>query len=134
MLVLKKAAKLLEGKADFGLRLKAAYDARDRGKLAALAAEARVLRGLTEEMRIAHRDSWTKYNKGFGWEVHDARYGALEMRFDTVCERIRAWLAGETPVIDELEAERLYFKRPKANFQLANDWSSFPVLYTAGRL
>ena len=134
MLVLRKAARLLEGKADYGVRLKAAYDARDREGLQDLAAEARVLRRLVEDMRIAHRDSWMKYNKGFGWEVHDARYGALEMRFDTVCERIRAYLAGEIPVIDELEAERLYFMQPKGGFQLSNDWSGFSSLYTANRL
>ena len=63
-----------------------------------------------------------------------ARYGALEMRFDTVCERIRAYLAGEIPVIDELEAERLYFMQPKGGFRLSNDWSSFSSLYTANRL
>ncbi len=134
MEVLRRAAKLLAGKADFGIRLKAAYDAGDRAALQALAAEADTLRGQVEALRIAHRDSWTKYNKGFGWEVHDARYGALEMRFDTVIERIRAFLAGEIPAIDELEPERLYFIEPAGPYQMINDWTQFSSLFTANRL
>ena len=47
------------------------------------------------------------YNKPFGWEVHDLRYGGLAARFQTVKERILAYLAGEISCMEELEAARL---------------------------
>jgi hypothetical protein len=47
------------------------------------------------------------YNKPFGWEVHDIRYGGLKARFETVQERINAYLAGELDRMEELEEARL---------------------------
>ena len=48
-----------------------------------------------------------EYNKPFGWEVYDIRYGGLLARFDTVKERLGAYLAGETDRLEELEERRL---------------------------
>lgn len=130
MNVMKKLAALLVKKADFGLRLKAAYDSGDKEALAALREESHEIAGLLEEARKAHRASWFFYNKPFGWEIHDLRYGALLARFDTVDERLRAYLAGETDKIEELAAERLLFRAPIDGQYLRYDWDRFSAVFT----
>ena len=102
-----KLSDLLENKADFGVRLKAAYDAGDRDALKAMAEECDVIREKLEALRVSHRASWMEYNKPFGWEALDIRYGGLLVRFDTVKMRIESYLAGEVEAIEELEEARL---------------------------
>jgi hypothetical protein len=113
--VILKLSSLLEQKADFGVRLKRAYDANDREMLTALAGECDEIIEKIRALRKAHRASWMQYNKPFGWEVHDIRYGGLLMRFDTAKARIEEYLAGEISEIGELEAERLYLHPADAN-------------------
>ncbi len=98
---------VLENKADFGVRLKAAYDAGDRGALAAMAEECDVTREKLITLKNKHRALWLTYNKPFGWEAHDIRYGGLISRFETAKLRIEAYLAGEIEAIEELAADRL---------------------------
>ena len=107
----KKAASFLELKADFGVRLKAAYDANDREALAALLADAREMKERCEALRRAQRDAWYYYNKPFGFEATDAQYGAITARIDTLIYRLEAYLAGEIDAIEELSEERLKFNR-----------------------
>ena len=102
-----RVAELLTQKADFGLRLRAAYKDGEKATLAALAAECDGIAERVKALRESHRKSWLTYNKPFGWEVFDIRYGGLLMRFDTAKERITAYLAGEISVIEELEAPSL---------------------------
>ena len=102
-----RLSSLLENKADFGLRLKAAYDARDTEQLKAMHAECDLIIKKLGYLRAAHRIAWMEYNKPFGWETHDIRYGGLLARFDTVKERILDFINGDIDKIEELEAERL---------------------------
>jgi hypothetical protein len=102
-------SELLENKADFGLRLNAAYDADDRGTLAALAAECDTVAQKLRALSAAHKKSWMIYNKPFGWAVNDLRYGTLIARFETAKERLAAYLDGSLAHIEELEAPRLRF-------------------------
>ncbi|MBQ8350466.1 MAG: beta-N-acetylhexosaminidase [Clostridia bacterium] len=104
---IRKLSSLLENKADYGIRLKAAYDKKDKEALAALAGECDVIGEKLEALKQSHKASWMIYNKPFGWEVHDIRYGGLAARFQTVKERVLAYLAGEIETIEELEATRL---------------------------
>ena len=134
-----KLSSLLENKADFGIRLKAAYDAHDHEALRALLDECDIILAKLNALRIAHRIAWMQYNKPFGWEVHDIRYGGLAARFDTVKETLRAYLAGEIVHIEELEADRL-----RLDGQLADDaeprfhgrflWTKYQTYATAGML
>ena len=107
--VIRRFSSLLENKADFGIRLKKAYDEKDKEALTALANECDTVTDKLDALRKSHRTAWMRYNKAFGWEVHDIRYGGLIMRFETVKERVKAYLAGEIERIEELEAERLRF-------------------------
>ena len=130
MKVMAKLAALLVKKADFGVRLKAAYDAGNKEVLAGLQKECGEIAILLEEARKAHRASWFFYNKPFGWEVHDLRYGALLARFNTAEERLRAYLAGEIASIDELTEERLLFRDPIDGQYLRYDWDRFSAVFT----
>lgn len=102
-----KLSALLENKASFGVRLKAAYDAGDRETLGALRDECDVIREKLEALRKSHRAAWMTYYKPFGWEVMEIRYGGILARFDTAKERITAYLSGEIDSIEELQEERL---------------------------
>ncbi len=105
--VILKLSELFENKADFGVRLKAAYDAGDREALAARLAECDVIIEKLHALRVAHRKAWMTYNKPFGWENNDQRYGGMIARFDTAKMRLAAYLAGEIDKIEELEEDRL---------------------------
>lgn len=130
---------LLENKADFGVRLKAAYDANNRETLRAMIDECDVITEKLCALRKSHRAAWMEYNKPFGWEVHDIRYGGLIARFDTVKERVSAYLAGECGGIEELEEPRL-----RLDGQLGEDaeprfhsrflWMGYQTYATAGIL
>lgn len=105
--VICKLSELFENKADFGVRLKAAYDADDKAALTALLAECDTVIEKLNALRVAHRAAWMAYYKPLGFEVNDIRYGGLLARFDTVKMRLGAYLAGEIEEIEELAEERL---------------------------
>lgn len=100
-------ARLLSLKADFGIRLKRAYDKGDRSALAEMEKECEEIVRRIDAFRRAHRAVWTEYCKPEGWEVHDIRYGGLIARFDTVKYRINSYLEGRAEKIGELEIPRL---------------------------
>ena len=107
--VIKAFTSLLENKADFGVRLKRAYDANDRDTLAAMRDECDVVIEKINAYADAQYKAWLAYYKPFGWEVLDLRYGGLIHRFGTVKKRIDAYLSGELKKIDELEEARIRF-------------------------
>ena len=87
----------------------------------------------------SHRASWMEYNKPFGWEVHDLRYGGLIARFQTVKMRIGAYLSGACDRLEELEEERLRLDGVPSDEsapRFGNDflWYQFPSLVSASRL
>ena len=89
------------------MRLKSAYDAGDRATLAAMTTECDVVREKLIALKNLHRTLWLTYNKPFGWEAHDIRYGGLISRFETAKLRLESYLAGEIDEIEELAADRL---------------------------
>ena len=105
--IIVKLSSLFENKADFGIRLKAAYDNGDKEVLKTMADECDVIIEKLIAVKNAHRASWMEYNKPFGWEVFDIRYGGQIARFQTAKERINAYLAGEIERLEELEEARL---------------------------
>ena len=134
---IRKLSSLLENKADFGIRLKAAYDRQDQATLATLAAECDVILAKLDALKRSHKEAWMAYNKPFGWEVHDIRYGGLAARFQTVKERILAYLAGELTAIEELEAARLRIDgKPEtaARFDDMFSWRTYATYATPNSL
>ena len=114
-----RLSELLEIKADFGIRLKAAYDHKDTETIRALTSLCDEMIKRIEALEAAHKKAFFSYNKPFGWELHDMRYGALLRRFVFVKERLTAYLSGELDRIEELEEERLPY-RPGEEGDLGN--------------
>ena len=107
--VVKALTSLLENKADFGVRLKRAYDANDHDTLAAMRDECDVVIEKIQAYADVQYKMWFTYHKPFGWEVLDLRYGGLVNRFTTAKNRIEAYLVGEIDKIGELHEERMRF-------------------------
>ena len=127
---------MLENKADFGVRLKKAYDEKNDQALSDMAKECTLITEKISALRSSHKKAWLEYNKPFGWEVHDIRYGGLIARFDTAKERIEAFFNGDIDNIEELEAERLCFDCGKEGAGIGETflWQSYKGLSTAGIL
>lgn len=100
-------------KADYGVRLKKAYDERNMAELDALYEDAKELQKRFDEFRKVTREFYMYYNKPFGYEVLDMRLGTMIMRFDTVCYNIDKLKADPDYRIAELEEERMYLIRPE---------------------
>ncbi len=126
-----KLSSLLENKGDFSLRLKAAYDNKDKEALKKLLQECDIIIEKLEELKNAHRDAWFEYNKTFGWEVFDIRYGGLISRFHTVKKVLGDYIDGKTHKIEELEQERLSL-RPDNEEDLYNTfrWGNYRTYST----
>ncbi len=123
-------AEVLKSKADFGLRLVAAYKANDKAALAALAEECDALAEKVRALHAAHRKSFHFYNKPFGFEIHDARYGGLASRLETAKMRIASYLAGETAKIEELECPRLPLRGKEGEIGRSFTWLHYKSFST----
>lgn len=120
-----KLSHVLALKAKLGVNLKAAYDAKDNARLEDLANN--VIPEVIErakDLRKAHRSSWLKTLKPFGFEVIDIRYGGLFNRLDSTAERVNDYLNNDIELIDELEQERLYFD-PSVEGSSSLGWNSY---------
>lgn len=105
--VIRAVSDVLTLKADFGVRMKKAYDAGDRAALEELLSRCDRITVSLEALRREHRAAWMYYNKPFGYEVFDIRYGGLIARMDTAKEELRAYLDGSIDRIEELDEKRL---------------------------
>ena len=109
-LQLLRLSELLEDKADFGIKLKAAYDKQDKEEMRTLADLCDAMIEKIKALREQHKATFFTYNKPFGWELHDMRYGMMLMRFETTKERINDYLSGKLDRLEELEETRLPYK------------------------
>ena len=109
-LLLLRLSELLMDKADFGVKLKEAYDKQDKDALRALVTLCDTLMEKIKAQREQHKTTFFTYNKSFGWELHDMRYGMMLMRFETTKERIEDYLSGKVACLEELEEERLPYR------------------------
>ena len=136
--VIGKLSRVLELKVDFGVRLKAAYDASDRQTLAAMMTECDELIKRLRDLRDSHRAAWMEYHKACGWEIHDLRYGGLILRFETARSRIGEYLDGTVERIEELEQTRLRMDgvldpMAEPRFYGLFNWMQYPEYATASR-
>ena len=127
---LAKLADVLENKADFGLRLTKAYKENDRNTLSALAAECDLLIEKIHALHESHRASFHFYNKPFGFELHDARYGGLASRFATAKMRIADYLSGKTDAIEELDQKRLPLRGKEGEIGRSFTWLQYKIFAT----
>lgn len=127
-------AKTLSLKAELGNKLKAAYDSGDKAALATELESAKGLVNLLEELRLSHQKVWMLYNKPFGWEVIDIRYGGVTTRMKTAVARITGYLNGELSEIEELVETKLPFSNPYNLGEGTHGRGLYKDMVTAGKL
>lgn len=106
-----KLLKLLSLKAEFGLKLKAAYDADDKEELKKLAERCDEICKNIYDLKEAKYILWNRECKPQGYEVYDSYYGTLAERIKTAKRRITDYLFGKAERIEELEMKRLPYDR-----------------------
>jgi hexosaminidase len=102
-----QVARVLGVKADLPSRLRTAYEERDLATLKAISDSIPALMDEIRKLREIHRESWFRDHKPQGWEVLEARYGALIARCETAIWRLENYLNGEIASLPELEEKRV---------------------------
>ena len=129
----RQMAHTLSLKADIGVRLKEAYDTKNKAELRNLADN--VLPEIKKRMkslRMAHMKMWHETRMTFGWESLDMIYGALICSADTSIQRVNAYLNGEIDRLETLEEDRLFFGTiPERKNPLSWHEKSFQKTYSA---
>lgn len=104
-------AEILSEKADLGIRIKTAYEQRDLSTLDRICEE--VIPRLTRKMwnmKLIREQLWLSDAKPFGYELLDIKLGGVITRLESNRRRIRSYLEGRVPSLEELEQPRLpYF-------------------------
>ena len=110
----KALANALEIKGEIGKQITKAYHERKKSELNRLCEQ--VLPELKERIEILidkHREYFMNRHKALGWEIFDIRYGGVLARIRTAEVRLKQYLCGEIPRIEELEQERLFYDGQK---------------------
>ncbi|MBQ7897093.1 MAG: beta-N-acetylhexosaminidase [Clostridia bacterium] len=130
---LEKLSSVLEIKADMGIRLKDAYDRKDKEEIGKIADEIPELLSRIREYGDAYRYQWRKVNRDFGLESFETRLGGLIYRLEGAKEILESYLNGERESIPQLEQERLpYFHNCKEPRTPMNGYN-WAETYTACR-
>lgn len=125
---------VLSMKSELGIRLKEAYDNRDQRKLQKMVPVLEEVKKRVDTLRKTHRTLWFSWNKPFGWEIIEIRYGGVLTRIDTVIYRLTQYLGGEISRIDELEEERLHYEGPYPMSEGSLGRNLYHRIVTAGNL
>ncbi|MBO5051133.1 MAG: beta-N-acetylhexosaminidase [Clostridia bacterium] len=99
----------LQLKADFGIRLRAAYQQGDKKALTDCLAECDRLVRRLDRFWSDFRAQWMRENKPHGFDVQDLRLGGLRQRIVACRKILRDYLNEKTASIPELEEELLPF-------------------------
>ena len=101
--------RVLEVKAELGVRVHNAYRAGDKTALRAMLAELDETLARLERFHTAYRTQWMRENKPHGFDVQDIRLGGLMQRVKTCRARLEDHCAGRLDRLEELETEQLDF-------------------------
>ena len=101
--------KVLYEKAEIGIDIKRAYDRHAIDMLRKLVSELKILLCDYRDMCDKFEKLWNSENKAFGFDVYDLRTGGTKARIETAIRKLTAYINGEIDIIEELEAERLYY-------------------------
>ncbi len=97
-----KLCRVLELKAELGIKTRDAYQAGDKNALKKLVPDyyetAKRIDAFTESMRYI----WMLDNKPYGWEIHTIRLGGLKARILDLARRLEDYLEGKVEEIPEL--------------------------------
>ena len=100
----------LSEKCDLGIKIKKAYDKKDKAALENIA-QVKIPKVivLLEKWIRQFKIQWLKENKIFGFEVQEIRLGGQYSRLKSAIERIKDYIDGNIENIPELEEARLDF-------------------------
>ncbi len=101
-----RLARVLTLKADMGIKLRKAYAAGDRDRLALYYGDLKELLRRIEALYTAFSAQWERENRANGFDVQDIRIGALKQRIAAAMRKIAAHLSEGVP-IPELGEELL---------------------------
>jgi hypothetical protein len=116
-------SRVLEIKAEMGIRLTDAYKNKDLKTLTDIATNQ--LPDLFERvkaLRKVHKKYWYMLYKPLGWDIVDLRYGGLMARITSAIETIEDYLEKRIDKIEELEVERLAFDGIEGPQKWLNDY------------
>ncbi len=99
---LAKLCDFMSVKYDLGVRLRAAYQAEDKTELQNLVGVIRSAEIKLDKFYDAFKTVWYTDNKPYGFEIQDARMGALSRRMRACRERLQAYLKGDEKELPEL--------------------------------
>lgn len=102
-------ATVLSHKASMGTNLQQSYQQSDMDALQKLKQDLFVLATETKKLYLLYRNLWFEWNKPFGFEIIDLRYGALLQRINTSIWRLDHFLTHKLEHLEELEAPSLFF-------------------------
>ena len=117
--------RVLEIKAELGIRTHRLYQAGDMEGLRVLTGDYRELERRLERFHAAFREQWFAENRPHGFDVQDIRLGGLMQRVKSCRERLQALCDGRIHRIEELEERQLdYFAgRGCGPSPTINNWS-----------
>ena len=102
-----RLADLLAIKADLGLKLRRAYQAKNGEELTKLYQALLTLKRRIEAFYRALAVQWHLENRANGFDVQDIRIGALKQRLQAAIEKLKNYLDGRAQEIPELEEHLL---------------------------
>ncbi len=105
----RQLTQVLSIKAELGRNLTADYKAGDKAALTGNLANIKKLYCEVEKLYNLFSVVWLKYNKAFGLDRIDLRFGGLLARIKRAEINVEAYIKGELSVIEELEEEKLMF-------------------------
>ncbi len=104
-------ADVLMQKGDMGIRLKQAYDEKDRETLQRIAeSEIPECCKKLDRLKSLREKLWMKDNKPFGYELMDIKLGSVSVRLCSAAGRINGYLEGRIERLEELEEPRLLYR------------------------
>jgi len=105
----KQLVRVLVSKCDIGIRIKKAYDNKNREELSLLSKEAALVADDIAKLKELRLKLWFENNKPFGYEKVNMRLSSVESITRTAHNRLEAFLSGKTDRLEELEEERLFY-------------------------
>ena len=125
-----KLCRVLSVKYELGVKTRAAYKAGDKAELSRLAREEYTeLSKLLRAFYKSFKKQWMHENKACGFEVQEARLGAMMLRTESCKERLLDFASGALLEIPELDEEILLFN--STEFGKTIYYNSFTKSYTS---
>lgn len=105
---------ILVVKCGIGVRLTEAYKSGDHETMTKIVGELEYLLGKYKAYHLLTGDLWHKTYKPFGYDVLDMHLAGIESRVFWAIHRVKQYLNGEVKKLEELEAERFYYREIKS--------------------